>query len=110
MEALEVIGVLIGVIVLLIVYSIIQIKMFGIKVKDFWTFIEANQILDKLNNFSKQYQKMTPSEQLIYISEAEKIFIAFDKVPSLLWEEEYEKYKKVLEKYKDIKMYRWAEN
>ena len=110
MEALKLIGILIGIIVMLIIYAIVQIKMFGIKVKDFWTFIEANQILDKLNDFSKQYQKMSSSEQLIYISEAEKIFIAFDKVPALLWEEEYDKYKKVLEKYKNIKMYRWAEN
>ena len=42
--------------------------------------------------------------------EAEKIFIAFEKVPQELWEEEYEKYKQVLKKYKDIKMLRWASN
>ena len=57
--------------------------------------------------FAKQYQSMSPQEQIIYLSEAEKIFIAFDKVPEQLWDEEYEKYKQVLKKYKDIKMFRW---
>ena len=51
---------------------------------------------------------MSPQEQVIYLSEAEKIFNAFDKVPDELWEEEYDKYKEVLTKYKDIKMLRWA--
>ena len=49
-------------------------------------------------------------EQVIYLSEAEKIFKAFDKVPDELWEEEYDKYKEVLTKYKDIRMIRWASN
>ena len=46
-------------------------------------------------------------EQIIYLTEAEKIFKAFDKVPNELWEEEYEKYRKVLSKYQDIRMLRW---
>ena len=92
----------------LIAFAILQIKMFGIKVKDFWTFIEANQMLDRLYNYAKQYQNMSPQEQVIYLTEAEKIFKAFDKVPDSLWEEEYDKYKEVLSKYKDIKMIRWA--
>ena len=91
-------------------YAVFQIKLFGMKVKDFWGFIEANQMLDKLYNFAKQYEKMSPQEQIIYLSEAEKIFKAFDKVPNELWEEEYDKYKEVLTKYKDIKMLRWASN
>ena len=70
----------------------------------------ANQMLDKLYHFAKQYQKMSPQEQVIYLSEAEKIFTAFDKVPVELWDEEYEKYKQVLKKYNDIKMFRWASN
>ena len=45
---------------------------------------------------------------VIYLSEAEKIFKAFDNVPNELWEEEYDKYKEVLKKYKDIKMIRWV--
>ncbi len=108
MEILTIIYVLIFIIFALIAYAILQIRLFGMKVKDFWTFIEANQMLDKLYKFAKQYENMSPQEQVIYLSEAEKIFNAFDKVPDELWEEEYDKYKEVLTKYKDIKMLRWA--
>ena len=83
-------------------------KTIRTKSKDFWDFIEANEMLDKLNKFAKQYQAMSPQEQVIYLTEAEKIFTAFDKVPEELWDEEYEKYKQVLKKYNDIKMFRWA--
>ncbi len=108
MEILTIIYVLIFIIFALIAYAILQIRLFGMKAKDFWTFIEANQMLDKLYKFAKQYENMSPQEQVIYLSEAEKIFNAFDKVPDELWEEEYDKYKEVLTKYKDIKMLRWA--
>lgn len=109
MTILVVIYILIFVIFALVAYAVLQIKLFGMKVKDFWTFIEANQMLDKLYRFANQYERMSAQEQIIYLSEAEKIFTAFDKVPDSLWEEEYDKYKKVLSKYKDIKMIRWAE-
>ena len=106
---LLVVYILIFLIVALILFAITQIKLLGIKVKDFWDFIEANQMLDKLYRFAKQYQSMSPQEQVIYLAEAEKIFTAFDKVPEELWDEEYEKYKQVLKKYNDIKMLRWAQ-
>ena len=109
MDVLAFIYILVFLVFALIAYAVLQIKMFGIKVKDFWSFIEANQMLDRLYNFAKQYEKMSPQEQVIYMSEAEKIFIAFDKVPDMLWEEEYEKYREVLTKYKDIKLKRWGE-
>lgn len=109
MTIFTIIYILIFVIFALVAYAVLQIKLFGMKVKDFWTFIEANQMLDKLYKFAKQYENMSPQEQLIYLSEAEKIFKAFDNVPDALWEEEYDKYKTVLSKYKDIKMIRWAE-
>ncbi|MCI8444696.1 MAG: hypothetical protein HFJ37_06105 [Clostridia bacterium] len=108
MEILTVIYLLIFIIFALIAYAIFQIKLFGMKVKDFWTFIEANQMLEKLYKFAKQYENMSPQEQIIYLAEAERIFKAFDNVPNELWEEEYDKYKEVLTKYKDIKMLRWA--
>lgn len=107
---LAVIYILVFLIFGLVLFSVMQIKLAGMKVKDFWTFIEANQMLDKLYKFAIQYKNMTPQEQVIYLSEAEKIFKAFDKVPAELWDEEYEKYKEVLKKYKDIKMIRWASN
>ena len=106
---LLVIYILVFVIFALVTYAVMQIKLLGIKVKDFWDFIEANEMLDKLYRFARQYQKMSAQEQVIYLSEAEKIFTAFDKVPKELWDEEYEKYKQVLKKYNDIKMFRWAQ-
>ena len=105
---LTVIYLLIFVIFALIAYAVLQIKLFGMKVKDFWTFIEANQMLDKLYRFARQYENMSSQEQIIYLTEAEKIFTAFDNVQNELWEEEYDKYREVLSKYKDIKMLRWT--
>ena len=57
-----------------------------------------------------QTEKLTAQEQLIFLSEAEKVFDAFDKVPNLLWEDEYQKYMDVLDKYKNIKVARWYQN
>lgn len=105
---LTVIYILIFVIFALIAYAVLQIKLFGMKVKDFWSFIEANQMLDKLYKFARQYEEMSSQEQIIYLTEAEKIFTAFDNVPNELWEEEYDKYREVLSRYKDIKMLRWT--
>ena len=107
---LIIIYILLFIIFALASYAVLQIKLFGLNVKDFWSFIEANQMLDKLYNFSKRYEKLSPQEQVIYLTEAEKIFEAFDKVPSALWEEEYDKYTEVLDKYKDIKLLRWENN
>ncbi len=108
MGILMLVYILIFIIFALVAYAVLQIKLFGMKVKDFWSFIEANQMLDKLYRFARQYERMSPQEQIIYLSEAEKIFKAFDSVPNELWEEEYDKYREVLSKYKDIKMLRWA--
>ena len=107
---LIIIYVLVFIIFSLILFAIAQIKAAGMKVKDFWGFIEANQILDKLYKFSKKYERLTPQEQLIFLSEAEKVFSAFDKVPDMLWEEEYQKYMDVLDKYKNLKVVRWSQN
>lgn len=108
MELLIIVYILVFLIFALVAFAIVQLKLLGINIKDFWDFIEANQMLDKLNKFAKQYQSMSPQEQVIYLSEAEKVFTAFDKIPEELWDEEYEKYKNVLKKYKDIKMLRWS--
>ena len=94
----------------LVAFSIFQIKLAGINVKDFWQFVEANQMLDKLYAFSKRYQNLSTQEQIIFLTEAEKVFDAFDKMPSDLWEEEYSKYMAVLDKYRDIKILRWNAN
>ena len=107
MEFLANIFVLIMVIVFLGLLAVGQIKMAGMKVTDFWTFIKANDTLDKLYLFSVKYDNLTPQQQLIFLKEAEEVFSAFDKVPDALWEEEYQKYSEILSKYKDIKMMRW---
>ena len=73
---LAIIYILIFIIFALVAYAVLQIKLFGMKVKDFWSFIEANQMLDKLSRFANQYENMSPQEQIIYLAEAEKIFKA----------------------------------
>lgn len=107
MEFLAIIFVLIMIIVLLGLLAVAQIKMAGMKVTDFWTFVKANDTLDKLYAFSVKYDKLTPQQQIIFLKEAEKVFSAFDKVPDVLWEEDYQKYSEILNKYKDIKLLRW---
>jgi len=102
--------ILILIIFFLISFAVFQIKSAGMKVKDFWTFIKANETLDKLYKFAKRYEKLSPQEQVIFLAEAERVFSAFDKVPNILWEEEYNKYMEVLSKYKDIRVLRWTSN
>lgn len=96
-------------IVLLIVIAICQMQMAGIKVKDFMGFINANDNLDKLYKFAKEYEKMSTQEQIIYLAEAEKLFDAFDKIPRTVWEDENDKYSQVLDTYRNIRVMRWNE-
>ena len=105
-----IIYVLILIIFGLVAFSIFQLKLAGIKVKDFWSFIEANQILDKLYEFSIKYKTLSPQQQVVYLMEAEKVFKAFDKIPNIIWEDEFKKYEEVLNKYKEIKIDRWVQN
>ena len=107
---LVIIFMLLAIIVMLIALAVAQIKMAGMNVKDFWTFIKANETLNKLYAFSKKYEKLTTNEQLVFLREAERVFDAFDKVPNILWEEDYQKYMEVLSTYKDIKIVRWESN
>lgn len=106
----RIIYLLLVIIVGLIIYAVMQLRLVGLNVKDFWTFIEANQTLDKLYSFSVTYNNLSPQEQIIFMTEAEKVFDAFEKVPNQLWEEDYKKYEKVLEIYKGIRMARWITN
>ena len=108
MTIFAIIYILLFIIVVLIVFAVMQIKMAGLNVKDFFTFIEANEMLDKLYKFAIRYEKLSPMEQLIFLKEAEKVFNAYEKVPEMLWEEEYQKYMEVLNTYKDIKILRWV--
>ena len=110
MTLLVIIYILILVIFALAAYAVMQIKLAGINVKDFWSFIEANQILDKLYVFAKKYETLTPQQKVVYLMEAEKVFNAFDKIPNIVWEDEFKKYDEVLKKYKEIKVERWMSN
>ena len=110
MEVATIIYILVFIIFSLIAFAIMQIKLAGMNIKDFWSFIKANEILDELYIYTKKCGNLTPQEQVIFLMEAEKVFKAFDKIPSMLWEEEYQKYRKVLNKYKDIKVRRWVSN
>lgn len=109
MELLALIFIMGFVILFLLVIAIYQIKMAGMKVTDFWTFIKANDTLDKLYAFAERYEKISPQQQVLFLKEAETVFDAFDKVPNALWEEEYQKYMKILNKYQSIKVLRWQE-
>jgi len=106
-EFLAIVLILSTVILFLTLLAVWQIKMAGMNVRDFWSFIKANETLDKLYAFSIKYDRLSPQQQVLFLAEAEKIFSAFEKVPDVLWEEEYSKYMEVLNKYKDIKMVRW---
>lgn len=107
---LVIIFMLLVIVFMLIGLAVAQIRMAGMKVKDFWSFIKANETLNKLYAFSKKYEKLTTNEQLVFLREAERVFEAFDKVPNVLWEEDYQKYMEVLSTYKDIKIVRWESN
>ncbi len=109
MEILVIIYVLVLMIFGLIIFSVMQIRAAGMKIKDFAQFIQANQILDDLYAATKKYERMNAQEKIIFLMEAEKVFNAFDKVPDMLWEDEYQKYTKILDIYRDIKMVRWNE-
>lgn len=111
MEAvIIVIYVLIFIIFTLIAFAFMQIRLAGMKIKDFWSFIKANQSLDSLYRFAKRYEKLSNQQQVMFLKEAEEVFSAFEKIPEILWEEEYPKYIDVLNAYKNIKLLRWESN
>ena len=93
---------LILIIIGLVVFAVMQIKLAGIKVKDFMSFIQANQLLDSLYRISRKCDNLNTQEQLVFLMEA------FDKIPTLVWEDEYRKYSQVLNTYKDIRVARWG--
>ena len=107
MEIIAIILVLLFIIFSLIVFAVMQIQLAGIEVKDFWSFINANEELDRLYTFAKRYEKMSPQEQVIFLKAAEKMSDAFGKIPSIIWEDEYDKYRDVMDIYREIKLKRW---
>ncbi len=109
MEVFQIICLLILIIIALVIFAVMQIRAAGMKIKDFVDFIQANEVLDNLYDVSKKYDKMSHNQQIIFLMEAEKVFNAFDKVPDMLWEDEYQKYSQILDLYRNIKIARWNE-
>lgn len=64
--------ILLFIVIALVLLAFFQIRMAGIKIKDFYGFIQANEMLDKLARFARKYESMSPQEQIIYLKEAEK--------------------------------------
>ena len=95
---------LLTIIIGIVSYMIYNIKMAGMEVNDFWDFIKSVEKLKKLYAFSKIYENLDIQEQIIFIKEAEQVFSAFEKVPTKLWEDEYQKYMKVLNRYQKEKL------
>ena len=83
-------------------YVCLRIKASGMNVKDFFEFIFAINDLDALYIYSKKKSHMSDVEQKAFLKEAEKLFDKFEKIPSMIWEDEYEKYSQVLETYKTL--------
>lgn len=108
MAIIKLIYILLFIIFALIAFAYMQIRTAGMTVKDFFRFIQANEVLEKLYIFSKKYESFSPQEQIIFLKEAEKVFAAFERVPNALWEDDYSKYNQVLTTYKDIKVLRWV--
>ena len=108
--AIIIIIVLIFIIISLVAFSVMQIQLAGIEVKDFWTFVKATENLDRLYVFSKKYNRMSPQEKVIFLAETEKMSSAFEKIPEMIWEEEYPKCGDIMDIYRAIKVARWKEN
>lgn len=98
---------LLTIIIGIVSYMIYNIKMAGMEVNDFWDFIKSVEKLKKLYAFSKIYENLDIQEQIIFIKEAEQVFSVFEKVPTKLWEDEYQKYMKVLNRYQKEKLKHW---
>ena len=102
--------VLLTIIIAIVSYMIYNIRMAGMEVNDFWDFIKSTEKLKKLYAFSKIYENLDIQEQIILIKKAEQVFSAFEKVPTKLWEDEYQKYMKVLNRYQKEKLKYWKVN
>lgn len=98
------------IIILLITFAINFLKSLGIEVKDFISFIKADQKLDQINNLSKRYNALNLKEKIYFLDESQKIFEAFSKMPQRLRDKEYSKYMEILDTYQKAKIDKWKNN
>ena len=75
MNIATIIYILVFIVFSLVAFAIMQIKLAGMNVKDFWTFIKANEILDDLYIFTKKTGELSSQEQIIFLMEAEKVLV-----------------------------------
>ena len=78
---LAIIVMLLIVVIMLVGLAVAQIKMAGMNVKDFWSFIKANETLNKLYAFSKKYEKLTTNEQLFFYVKLREFLMLLIKFP-----------------------------
>lgn len=91
----------------LVVFALYQVKLAGMDVQSFYEFILANARLQKLYEFVQTYEKTSLKDQMLFLDEAKAVFDAYEKVPTGLWEEDYNKYIRVLERYQKIRNNSW---
>ena len=91
----------------LVVFALYQVKLAGMDVQSFYEFILANARLQKLYEFVQTYEKISLKDQMLFLDEAKAVFDAYEKVPTGLWEEDYNKYIRVLERYQKIRNNSW---
>lgn len=108
MVIIYVLYLVIFIITMVVGFVCLKIKSSGMDVKDFLDFVLAINDLDNLYIYSKCNLKMNESEQNAFLKQAEIVFSKFEKIPSMIWEDEYEKYEQVLETYKSIRMSKWS--
>ena len=65
-------------VILLLLIAVSQIKLAGMEVRDFWTFLKANETLNKLYAFSLKYENLSPGQQLE--------FLEYQNIKILRWE------------------------
>ena len=78
----------------LVVFALYQVKLAGMDVQSFYEFILANA-------------RTSLKDQMLFLDEAKAVFDAYEKVPTGLWEEDYNKYIRVLERYQKIRNNSW---
>ena len=86
-----------------------QINLAGMDVRSFYDFVNAHSKIDKMYFFAKKYQKMSRHDRDLFLEEAKKIFDAYDNVPTEMWEENYEKYMLLLDRYHKLKIDAWKD-
>lgn len=95
------------IIIMLLIFAINFLKSMGIEVKDFISFVKADQKLQEIYKLSKEYNALSLEDKIYFLDEAQNIFESFSKMPDRLWENQYNEYMEVLEQYQKIKVDKW---